>query len=202
MIQSTDHHATLDLTNREKTLQILHALDSPVRLDILHLLMVHPMISVGEIARHLKLPLSTTALAVKTLEEAGIIGVKIRPGVHGSTKLCWIFMTQIMFNLNTGMELDDQCITLEMPVGGYSTAENIQPTCGLISKKKSIGLKDTFSSFYLPERFQAQLIWFYSGYLEYRFALPARKAISWIELSFEACSEAPGHKDPWPSDIK
>jgi predicted transcriptional regulator len=67
-----------------------------------------------------------------------------------------------------------------------------------------IGLIDDPASFYEPERFQAQLVWFGGpGFLEYRFPYHPRRGQSPLSLqvSMEICSEAAPHHDDWPSDI-
>jgi predicted transcriptional regulator len=58
-------------------------------------------------------------------------------------------------------------------------------------------------SFYEPDHIYAQLLWFRSGYVEYRFPnrLPPEANLESLELSFEACSEAPLNHSDWPSDI-
>jgi len=74
---------------------------------------------------------------------------------------------------------------------------------GLASANSLIGMMDAPSVFYLPGRFSAQLIWMQQGFLEYRFSTDSLeyRDIEWLEISFEACSEAPMYRDPWKSDI-
>ena len=52
-------------------------------------------------------------------------------------------------------------------------------------------------------RYDAQLLWFQQGYVEYRFSNRILKDnhLKCIEISFEACSEAPNYRMDWPSDI-
>src|SRR5205823_14320163 len=49
----------------------------------------------------------------------------------------------------------------------------------------------------------AQLLWFGSGYVTYRFPnhLPSGATPARLDLSMEICSEAPLHHLDWPSDI-
>jgi predicted transcriptional regulator len=58
-------------------------------------------------------------------------------------------------------------------------------------------------SFYSPKRTNAQLIWFYRGFVEYLFPNNIRNKgkITSIEFSLEICSEAPNYRIDWPSDI-
>lgn len=89
-----------------------------------------------------------------------------------------------------------------MPIGAFSDCD-IKGTCGLVSEYSSIGVFDNPSVFLYPEKYNAQLIWFESGFLEYRFPLDILKnrLLQCLELSFECCSEAPSYNFNWPSDI-
>lgn len=197
-------HAELLLENPQKLLQIARALSSQVRLDVLSILSERSM-SVGELAKRLDVPMSTMALAVRTLEEADLIMCDIQPGSHGSTKICSRKLDTISISLvSDEVKKGPQPLTLRMPIGGYSTAEDIQPTCGMLSATQPLGSLDVPCIFYSPSRFDAQLLWFQQGFLEYRFSIVdqfSEAKIDWMELSFEACSEAPMYRDPWPSDI-
>ena len=85
---------------------------------------------------------------------------------------------------------------------GFSDFD-IQPTCGIVTDTGLIGFLDDPTAFYEPERLNAQLLWFRSGFVEYRFpnrTPPGARADS-IQLTAEVCSEAPLHDLDWPSDI-
>ncbi len=195
-------HAELTIDRPDALRRIAHALSSPVRLQIMQALSKRSM-NVGELAESLGIPMSTAALAVKTLEDAGVVMSEVQPGVRGSMKLCSRRLDSISINLDPVGEQRISVITLQMPIGGYSVAGGIVPTCGLAGDKTHIGEMDNPASFYLPDRFGAQLIWFRQGYLEYRFSVLEIGAmdVEWMEISFEACSEAPMYRDPWKSDI-
>lgn len=183
--------------------KITYALSSRTRLSIVKLLCEETMVNVTDIATRLNLPLSTISNAIKHLQQAGIVGVEFRTGMRGMTKLCWIKTSRIHLFLKTPYQLNRDYFTCRMPIGGYSEAKDIQPTCGMLGESDAIGVRDNPAVFYSPGRFDAQMIWFKSGTLEYRLAetsLPLSE-LNWIEISFEACSEAPMHKSPWKSDI-
>ena len=194
--------AQLALDDPETLAAICHGLSSPVRLDVMRLLGKKSM-SIGEIAEALDLPMSTAALAVKVLKEAGLITTENQPGMRGTLKLCSRRLDRISIDLVPQEDIPDECVTYTMPIGGFSSAEGIQPTCGLASATAYIGMMDVPASFYLPERFSAQLIWLQQGFLEYRFSAINQDYtdIDWLEVSFEACSEAPMYRNPWKSDI-
>lgn len=204
MLEIDGKHAELMLERPDKLLSIARALSSPVRLNILSALNDCSM-SVGELAKKLDVPMSTMALAVRTLEEADLIICDIQPGSHGSTKICSRKLDTIAITLvSNHVRSGPQPLTLTMPIGGYSVAEGIHPTCGMLSAVQPLGALDSPRIFYSPNRFDAQLIWFQQGFLEYRFSFSdhvIEEDIEWLELSFEACSEAPMYRDPWPSDI-
>lgn len=197
-------HAELSIERPEKLALITRALSSQVRLDVLMALSNRSM-NVGELAKLLDVPMSTMALAIRTLEEADLIMTDIQPGSHGASKICSRKLDTISISLvPEAMRDGPQPLALYMPIGGYSSAEGIMPTCGLLSETQSLGPLDLPRLFYSPQRFDAQMLWFQQGFLEYRFSIIdsfADANIDWMELSFEACSEAPMYRDPWPSDI-
>ncbi len=83
----TGKHASLSLEKPEALRLIVHALSSPVRLQIMEALTSQSK-SVGELAQELNIPMSTAALAVRILDEAGIISTETRSGARGTVKLC------------------------------------------------------------------------------------------------------------------
>lgn len=195
-------HIDLTLSKPDQLYRLARALASPVRLRMLQVLGQNNL-NVGELAQALDIPMSTAALAVKTLEEAGLIATEAQPGARGSMKLCSRRMDSIAINLQPEDEQRPSTLVMQIPIGGYSSAHGIKATCGLAGESALIGEMDNPSAFYMPDRFGAQLIWFRQGALEYRFAHVQMHAIDvdWLEVSFEACSEAPMYRDPWKSDI-
>ena len=195
-------HVDLSLSKPDVLYRFAHALASPVRLRIMQALSGSSM-NVGELSQALDIPMSTTALAVKTLEEAGLITTETQPGARGSMKLCSRKIDTMSVKLSPDDESEDNVLAMSMPLGGYSSADGIRKTCGLAGVNTIIGEMDNPALFYSPDRFDAQLIWFRQGSLEYRFSCEQldQMEIEWLELSFEACSEAPMYRDPWESDI-
>jgi len=187
---------------REKSIQIAKALASPIRMQILEML-GHRSMNINEIAKTLELPLSTAATNVHQLEEANLIVAEIKPGARGPVKLCSLFADDIHFCFSPKHEYVSDAVTMEMPVGGYSYAHSIQGNCGLAGPYAMIGILNDADSFYIPERLNAQLIWFNSGFLEYNFArFPLRdNSVEYLELTFESCSEAPFYNNHFESDI-
>jgi len=195
-------HIDLSLAKPDMLYRIAHALASPVRIRIMQALCNQSM-NVGELSQALDIPMSTAALAVKTLEEAELITTETQPGARGSMKLCSRKIDTLSVDLGPQEEKEDSVLSMHMQLGGYSSADGICKTCGLAGEKTIIGEMDNPALFYSPDRFGAQLIWFRQGSLEYRFSCEQLEHmdIEWLELSFEACSEAPMYRDPWESDI-
>ena len=196
-------HVELSIEQPEALYRMAHALASEVRIRIIRALGERSM-SVGELAQALGIPMSSAALAVKILEEADLIMTETQPGTRGSMKICSRKTDTMAVSLMLEEAVDSNVLTLQMPIGGYSFAENIRTTCGIVGEHTHICEMDDPSGFYVPGRFGAQLIWFRQGALEYRFSYHQmdKMEIEWLELSFEACSEAPMHRDPWKSDIE
>lgn len=195
-------HVSLSIEDPDELYRFAHALASPVRIRIMKTLGERSM-NVGELAQKLEIPMSSAALAVKILEEAGLIMSETQPGARGAMKICSRKTDTLSISLMEEPNHDAFTLTLQMPVGGYSSAEGIQPTCGIVGDNAYICAMDDPTGFYVTGRFGAQLVWFRQGELEYRFSYQQMDTmeIEWIELSFEACSEAPMHREPWKSDI-
>ena len=195
-------HIDLSIDDPDRLYQLTRALASPVRIRIMQALGGRSM-SVGELSQQLDIPMSTAALAVKILEEAGFIMTETQPGLRGSVKLCSRRLDTMSVHLVPGNRSEENVLALHIPLGGYSSADGIKATCGLAGAETLLGEMDNPTVFYSPDRFSAQLIWFRQGSLEYRFSFQQMEYmdIEWLELSFEACSEAPMYRDPWESDI-
>ncbi len=180
---------------------VTKALSSETRLAILDLLGKQTC-SVLYIAEVLNLPQSTATLHVNILERAGLIKTDLQPARRGLQKLCARTYDRIIIQLPTERKLDDTTVNVSMPIGGYVEA-TVMPTCGLAGDVGLIGQMDDPISFYEPERIYAQLLWFRSGHVEYRFPnrQPIGTELQSLELTFEACSEAPLHHSRWPSDV-
>lgn len=191
-----------DLSSHEKIAQIAKALSSPIRLKILNILKDRVM-SVQEIATTLAIPVSSTALYIKALEEAGLVLTESQPGIHGSMRVCTCIMQSFFLQtFNSDTDSSDNTLTLDMPIGNYYQCE-VLPTCGLADENGILDTYDSVRSFYSPLHSNAQLIWFQQGFIEYRFPNISNPLLALQEISFsmEMCSEAPGYLENWPSDI-
>jgi predicted transcriptional regulator len=185
----------------DQALTMLKALANETRIGVLRYL-GDRVVPVNRIAADLGLPPSTATMHIGILERAGLLHTEMRPAVRGLQKVCARTYDELVIGLPHGSR--DRRLQLEqsMPVGGYSESR-VDATCGLAGADGLIGFLDDPSSFFEPGRLHAQLVWFRSGYLEYRFPnrVPMRAKVTGIQLSAEVCSEAPLHDPDWPSDI-
>lgn len=193
----------LDLSNTKKTALVCRALSSETRLEILCCLIEKAM-TISELAEHFLLPMSSMCLHIKTLKEAGLISTVPKPGLRGSHKLCGIKASNISLDCfaHTAAATHMPPHFVYMPIGNFSNFE-IHPPCGLASDVSYLYYEDTPYGFYSPDRTSASLLWFTKGFLEYQFSNHSllQNTPSQIEISFEACAEAPGYNNDWPSDI-
>jgi predicted transcriptional regulator len=185
----------------DQALAMLKALANETRIGVLRYL-GDRVVPVNRIAADLGLPPSTATMHIGILERAGLLHTEMRPAVRGLQKVCARTYDELVIGLPHGSRDNRLQLEQSMPVGGYSESR-IDPTCGLAGDAGLIGFLDDPSSFFEPGRLQAQLVWFRSGYLEYRFPnrVPMRARVTSIQFSAEVCSEAPLHDPDWPSDI-
>ncbi len=190
-----------DIKEKDKLCKLGKALSSPERIEIMKLLYNNSFI-IGEIAKELQLPVSSTVFHLKILEEAGLISMEAQPGTRGNTKRCTSKADYVNIELVGPCLEATEIFSVEMPIGAYSSC-HVTQTCGLASPEGKIGIRDIESSFYYPERINAGILWSSSGYVEYKFAngVPKARCAKQISISAEICSETPAHQDDWKSDI-
>lgn len=182
-------------------LEMLKALGNETRIAILRYLgdRVVPM---NQIAQDLGLPPSTATMHVVALERAGLLHTEMRPATRGLQKVCARTYDELVIDLPRGEHHTRSAVESTMPIGGYSDF-SAEPTCGLASADGIIGYLDDVNSFYEPDHLNAQLLWFRSGFVEYRLPnrVPRGATVLSLQVTAEVCSEAPLHDDDWPSDI-
>ena len=177
----------LKLENEKELMALGKALSSESRIKILELLQKGPL-CVNEIAEILGIPASSAALNIRVLEEADLIRTELKPGVRGSMKLCIPQEFHLVLDLEKKEEEQEEVIS--MPVG-------------MVNDEEYIDGEDEPRCFYDPRRISAKLIWFSSGYLEYRFpnAGMQKAEVKSLEFSAELCSETADYDLDCPSDI-
>ncbi|QJC52718.1 helix-turn-helix domain-containing protein [Paenibacillus albicereus] len=184
-----------------RLLDVAKALSSDIRLRILEALGERPM-SVSQLAEALGAAQPTISINVQALEQAEL--VSCRQG-SGREKICTASCRSVLLELplRSGDALR-RVEEIRMPIGLYSRCD-IQAPCGMASREGvGIGSPDDPRVFYMPERTEAAVLWFSGcGSLEYEFAnpMPPGAELDELALTAELCSEAPGFRDDWPSDI-
>src|SRR5690625_494490 len=156
---------TLQLTLHE-AIEVTKALANNHRMEILHQLTGSSK-NVNELSKLLDIPFSTAAANITILEKAGLIKAELIPG-RGNQKVSSKSYDRIIIDLAEKEPIVEDALTFELEVGDYVHCE-IEPTCGLLSDKGIIHILDDPRSFFEPERRNAQLIWFRSGFIEYHF---------------------------------
>ena len=192
-----------NLNDIDQTCLVAKALSSPIRLEILKLLIGKSM-TMGELAQELFVSMSSVSMHTKVLEESELITITPKPGKHGAQKVYGIRADKVVFDFfgNLDNEPHRPAKVMDIPVGNYSEAEINEP-CGIASGEKYVDIEDSRYGFYDPAHIDAQLIWFTSGYLRYRISNKylTGENVKSLNISFEICSEAPGYNNTWPSDI-
>lgn len=193
-------HLTLDDDEQLEALAV--ALSSKIRRDILRIINDNSY-NVIEIAERLKIPVSTAAFHIKTLENSDLIHTQTKPGQRGISKIISRKIDDISIQciLQKG-NIDLSTINMNIPIGSFTDAE-VTPSCGIASEDCIIEFDDTPGVFYSPNKIKAQIIWFSQGYIEYKipnYFLKNSKLVS-LCFSMELCSEAPNYRNDYKSDI-
>lgn len=191
----------LHITSLTEGLEIFKALGSDVRIEILNILLEDNNMSMNELATRLNITNGALTSHIKKLESSGLITISSESAGHGNQKICSVHLDKILIDL----ERDDDFANVyntELRVGHYADYQ-ICPTCGLASSTALIGEVDDARYFEHPERYNADILWFTKGYVEYVIPnfIPASQKITQITISAELSSEAPGVNNVWPSDI-
>ncbi len=183
-------------------LELFKALGSDVRVRIIEILLENNnRMNMNELASQLNITNGALTAHIKKLEDCGIIGTANEPSGHGNQKICSVNQDKILIELNLPQKNTNVYHT-SVKVGHYSDW-NVKPTCGLASSSHVIGEVDDSRYFASNERFEADILWFTQGYVEYTIPnfIPYGNKVEELTFSFEISSEAPGFNENWPSDI-
>ena len=191
----------IHITSLDEGLELFKALGSDVRVQILKLLLENDHLSINQLASHLNLSNGALTGHIKKLEESGLISTSNESASHGNSKICSVIQDKIVIEIEKPVDLTN-AITTDIRVGQFSKYD-ICPTCGLANSTSVIGEIDDARYFSHPDHFNADILWFTKGYVEYSLPnlIPSNNVITQISISFEISSEAPGIDNNWPSDI-
>ena len=192
----------LFVANPRDVVEIARALDSAVRIQMLETLADEPM-SINRLAERMGIPQSTCSTNISILAKARLVRTESVPAAKGSKKICHVDYDEVLLPLfGVPRPAANEPIVTEMPIGLFTSFE-VSPPCGLINESHVVGFYDDRNSFLDPRRAGVQLLWFSEGYIEYSFPrnVPTGKRVRTISISAELCSEFPGYRNDWPSDI-
>lgn len=191
----------IHITSLDDGLELFKALGSDIRIQILKILLENNQMSMNQLANELNISNGALTGHIKKLEECGLISTSNDSSGHGNQKLCSLIQDRILVEIEKPIDLNNVYNT-SIKVGQFSS-HNVSPTCGMATSSFVIGELDDVRYFDHPDRFNADIMWFTKGYVEYVIPnlIPRNQKITQLSLSAEISSEAPGIDNNWPSDI-
>lgn len=191
----------LHIKSLDEGLAIFKALGSEVRIEIIKILLENHGMNMNELASKLNITNGALTSHIKKLEDCGLITVSSESTGHGNQKKCSVYLDKILIDMDSQEDFKNVYQT-DLKIGHFSDYK-VYPTCGLASNTAIIGEVDDTRYFAHPDRYNADILWFTRGYVEYIIPnfIPFGQKIDQITISLELGSEAPGVNDVWPSDI-
>lgn len=182
-------------------LEIFKALGSEIRIEIVKILLENRGVNMNELASKLNITNGALTNHIKKLEDCGIVSISNESSGHGNQKKCSVYLDKILIDIDSQEDFKNIYQT-SLKVGHFNDY-NVYPTCGIASNTALIGEVDDARYFAHPGRYEADILWFTRGYVEYTVPnfIPYGQKIDQISISLEISSEAPGINDIWPSDI-
>lgn len=191
----------LHIKSLDEGLELFKALGSDIRVEIVKILLNENSMNMNELASRLNITNGALTSHIKKLEECGVVTVSSEASGHGNQKVCSVHLDKILIELQDKPQ-NENIYTTDIKVGLFSDY-SVYPTCGLATSNRLIGEVDDTRYFAHPERYEADILWFTKGFVEYSVPnfVPANQKIDEICFSMELSSEAPGVNNVWPSDI-
>lgn len=193
-----------DPQDEQSILRLGYALSSPERINILKSLLYESK-SLKMLSKELKIPSTSLARHIEVLEKAKLIFLNYQPGPKGHAKHCALSTLGFSISFANQKSTNEKppLYSVELPIGLFSHCHIKQP-CGMLGKENALIPFDSPNNFWVPQRLDAECLWFDKGFISYNFPTPANnlvKDISEISFSFEICSETHCYNNNWPSDI-
>ncbi len=191
----------LHIKSLPEGLDLFKALGSDVRIEIVRILLENNGMNMNELASRLNITNGALTSHIRKLEECGVVTVAGETSGHGNQKICSVHLDKILIELQD-QQKNENVYTTSIKVGLFSDYD-VFPTCGLASGSQLIGEVDDTRYFSHPDRYNADILWFTKGYVEYVIPnfIPFSQKIDELCISAELSSEAPGINNIWPSDI-
>ena len=155
----------LHITSLDEGLEVFKALGSDVRIEIIKLLLKNKEMSMNELASELSITNGALTNHIKKLENCNIVTTSSESSGHGNQKMCSLHLDKILIELDTPEECQN-LYTTDLKIGHFSDYK-IYPTCGLASSTALIGEVDDTRYFSHSDRYNADILWFTKGYIEY-----------------------------------
>ena len=189
------------IKNADEQLEVFRALGSEIRIEILKLLLNNGRMSMNDLAQALKVTNGALTPHIRLLEACDLVRINTDSSGHGNLKICEPHLNKILFHFKRS-DGSQNMFSSHLRVGQYSSCR-VYPTCGLSTSKEILGEVDDARYFTHQKRFEADILWFTKGYVEYMIpcVIPKDAGIEQISISAELSSEAPGSNAQWPSDI-
>ena len=182
------------------SLPFFKAMASEIRVEILNILSAEKNVNLNALALRLNLTNGALTTHIRILKEAGLIDIKTVAAKHGTQKICSVRMEKYVIHI--GDYFEQNSYHVELAPGRY-VEYDVTPTCGVATSEKIIGNYDAPRFFSDLEHFNAQIIWFTTGFVEYEIPnyIPYHSIIKEIFFSAELGSEAPAFSNDYKSDI-
>ncbi len=190
----------MKVTVSTDNMKFFECLSSKTRIRILELLADGPK-NIGELAKLLNISSAITTRHINMLERAGFITTQNIPGKRGLQKLSSLCSGEIVLSFQKE-SAESRYDRVSIPIGQFA-AHDVTPTCGLASTARLIGICDDPRYFSNPEKVNAALLWFQTGWVEYTIPsyIVSSRSVQAMEIVMEICSEYPSYNENWPSDI-
>ena len=191
----------LHIKSLDEGLELFKALGSDIRVEIVKILLNEKSMNMNELASRLNITNGALTSHIKKLEESGVVTVSSEAFGHGNQKVCSVQLDKILIDLQNKPE-NENVYTTDIKVGLFNDY-SVYPTCGLANSDRIIGEVDDTRYFAHPDRYEADILWFTKGYVEYGIPnfVPFNQKVDEICICAELSSEAPGVNNVWPSDI-
>ena len=176
------------------------ALASNLRIKILKQLFEKPL-SISEIATMNNLDMTNAIFHLKILENAGYVLLKEITRNKRNVKFCYLNFTKFSIDFDNKIQTNQiNKFVQSMPIGMYVDAEfyDFARMANNI-ERLAFNPNNVFGNF----RFNVGLIWTNGGKLTYAFNndFCLTNVVKELVFSLEICSEAPGYRHDWKSDI-
>lgn len=192
----------LYLSSLDEAAPVVKALSAPMRIEIMKILYDTPGVSMNFLAQSLGLTNSAVTMHISKLAQAGLVKIETTSGKRGTMKLLSPCHDRLVIDMAPSSSGSAHFYQDDIRIGCY-TACSVTPTCGLATAERMIGAFDDVRAFTFPEHFDADILWFTSGCVEYGLPnhLQPGQRLTELQISFEISSEYPGFNKDYPSDI-